>query len=64
MINLLEYNDRIKTKSLTFLIALTFLFLFSGSVFGEEPEVKKKFYDIWELWIMSKKLVRARMRVV
>ena len=32
-----------KTK-LTFLLALTFLFLFSGSVYGEEPEVKKEFY--------------------
>jgi antitoxin component YwqK of YwqJK toxin-antitoxin module len=27
-----------KTKPLTFLLALTFLFLFSGSVYGEEPE--------------------------
>ena len=25
-----------KTKKLTFLLALTFLFLFSGSVFGQE----------------------------
>jgi hypothetical protein len=30
-----------KTKSLTFLLALTFLFWFSGSVFGQE-DVKKK----------------------
>ena len=30
-----------KVKPLTFLLALTFLFLFSGSVFGQE-EVKKK----------------------
>ena len=30
---------------LTFLLALTFLFLFSGSVYGGEPEVKRKFYD-------------------
>ena len=30
---------------LTFLLALTFLFLFSGSVYGDEPEVKRKFYD-------------------
>ena len=30
---------------LTFLLSLTFLFLFSGSVYGEEPEVKRKFYD-------------------
>jgi len=35
-----------KTKPLTFLLALTFLFLFSGSsvVFGDEPEVKKEFW--------------------
>ena len=37
-----------KTKQLTFLLALTFLFLFSGSVYGQE-EVKKKFYDSGEL---------------
>ena len=34
-----------KTKPLTFLLALTFLFLFSGSVFGEEPEVKREYWD-------------------
>ena len=33
-----------KTKPLTFLLALTFLFLFSGSVFGQE-EVKKEYYE-------------------
>ena len=34
----MEYNDRMKTKPLTFLLALTFLFLFSGSsvVFGDD----------------------------
>ena len=32
-----------KTK-LTFLLSLTFLFLFSGSVFGQE-EVKKEYWD-------------------
>ena len=32
-----------KTK-LTFLLLLTFLFLFSGSVYGQE-EVKKEYYD-------------------
>ena len=31
-------------KTLTFLLALTFLFLFSGSVFGQE-EVKKEYWD-------------------
>ena len=32
------YNSRMKTKPLTFLLALTFLFLFSGSsvVFGDD----------------------------
>jgi len=32
------YNHRMKTKPLTFLLALTFLFLFSGSsvVFGDD----------------------------
>ena len=30
-------------KKLTFLLALTFLFLFSGSVYGEE-EVKKEYW--------------------
>ena len=32
-------------KPLTLLLTLTFLFLFSGVVYGEEPEVKKEFYD-------------------
>ena len=31
-------------SKLTFLLALTFLFLFSGSVYGQE-EVKKKYWD-------------------
>ena len=34
-----------KTKPLTFLLALTFLFLFSGSVLGQETEVKKEYWD-------------------
>ena len=33
-----------KTKPLTFLLSLTFLFLFSGSVFGQE-EVKEEHWD-------------------
>ena len=33
---------------LTFLLSLTFLFLFSGSVFGQE-EVKKEYYDSGKL---------------
>ena len=36
----IRYSYRMKNKSLTFLLALTFLVLFSGSVFGEEPEKK------------------------
>jgi len=32
-------------SKLTFLFSLTFLFLFSGSVYGEEPEVKKEYWD-------------------
>ena len=31
-------------KPLTYLLSLTFLFLFSGSVYGEESEVKKKYW--------------------
>jgi antitoxin component YwqK of YwqJK toxin-antitoxin module len=31
-------------KKLTFLLALIFLFLFSGSIFGQE-EVKKEYWD-------------------
>jgi len=34
-----------KTKPLTFLLALTFLFLFCGSVYGQETEVQKEFWD-------------------
>ena len=37
-----------KPKSLTFLLALTFLFLFSGSVFGGEIEEQKEFWDYGE----------------
>ena len=34
-----------KTKPLTYLLALTFLFLFSGSVYGQETEVKREYWD-------------------
>ena len=34
-----------ETKPLTFLLALTFLFLFSGSVFGQETEAEKEYWD-------------------
>ena len=37
-----------KTKPLTFLLSLTFLFLFSGSVYGQE-EVKKKYWENGQL---------------
>jgi len=33
-----------KIKPFTFLLSLAFLFLFSGSVFGQE-EVKKEYWD-------------------
>ncbi len=38
VIYLLGYNGRMKTKPFTFLLAFTFLFLFSGSsvVFGDD----------------------------
>ena len=32
-------------KSLTFILSITFLFLVGCSGNGEEPEVKKEFYD-------------------
>ena len=35
-----------KTKPLIFLLSLTFLFLFSGSVYGDELEVFEKKYEI------------------
>jgi hypothetical protein len=37
-----------KTKKLTFLLALTFLFLFSGSVFGGDKSEEKKILLICE----------------
>jgi hypothetical protein len=37
--------------SLTFLLSLTFLFLFSGSVHGEELQVKKTYWDKGKLKI-------------
>jgi hypothetical protein len=32
-------------KPFTFLLLFTFLFLFSGSVYGEELELKKTYWD-------------------
>ena len=37
-------------KQLTFLLSLTFLFLFSGSVYGQE-DVKKEYWDNGKLKI-------------
>ena len=34
-----------KIKQLTFLLLLTFMFLFAGSLYGEEPEVKREYWD-------------------
>ena len=44
----LRYYYVIDIKPLTFLLALAFLFLFSGSVYGQE-EVKKEYYDSGKL---------------
>ena len=41
---LLGYNYGMKIKLLTFLLAPSFLFLFSGSVFGQKTEVKKEYW--------------------
>jgi len=38
-------------KQLTLLLSLTFLFLFGGSVYGEELEVKKTYWDKGKLKI-------------
>jgi len=40
-----------KTKPITFILSLTFLFLFGGFVYGEEPEVKREYYDSGKLRI-------------
>ena len=42
-----------KTKPLTFLLSLTFLFLFSGSLYGQETEVKREYWDNGKLNIES-----------
>jgi hypothetical protein len=39
--------NNMKTKPLTFLLALTFLFLFSGSVFGGVFDKKDEITSIW-----------------
>jgi len=41
---LLGYNYGMKTKLLTFLLAPSFLFLFSGFVFCQKTEVKKEYW--------------------
>ena len=53
------YNHRMKTKPLTFLLALTFLFLFSGSsvVFGDDLRdgwsayERKDYETAYKLWL-------------
>jgi len=40
-----KVTNSMKTKPLTFLLALTFLFLFCGSVYGQETEEQKEFWD-------------------
>ena len=40
-----------KTK-LTFLLSLTFLFLFSGFVYGQK-EVKKEYYENGSIWMQT-----------
>ena len=35
---------------LTFILSLTFLFLFSGSVYGEEPEIKREYWGKGKLY--------------
>jgi len=34
-----------KTKPLILVLSLTFWFLFCGSIFGQETEVKKEYWD-------------------
>ena len=36
MLNISFQKENMKTKQLTFILALTFLFLFSGSVYGDD----------------------------
>ena len=54
----LGYNGRMKTKPLTFLLALTFLFLFFGSVFaddfqdGSDAYARKDYKAAYELWLL------------
>ena len=37
-------------KQLTFLLSLIFLFLFGGSVYGEEPEIKREYWGKGKLY--------------
>ena len=50
-----------KTKPLTFLLALTFLFLFSGSVYGEESDLETSWENtrgIWTCKLIYQTLIR------
>jgi len=52
-----RYNYRMKTKPLTFLLALTFLFLFSGSVYGDDFQdgldayKRQDYKTAYKLWL-------------
>ena len=54
----MQYNGRMKTKPLTFLLALTFLFLFCGSVFGDDFKDGIDAYEPSLLEIPFEKLLR------
>jgi hypothetical protein len=46
-----------KTKKLTFLLALTFLFLFSSSVYGEEEEKDLQEINLKCVWLKDERMV-------
>ena len=52
----IKYTHRMKTKPLTFLLALTFLFLFSGEMDGETSRVDSGFKKDKSDWKESHKL--------
>ena len=53
----MRYNCNMKTKPLTFLLALTFLFLFSGSVFADDLQdgldaaARGDYKTAYKLWL-------------
>ena len=46
----MKIMNKLMNKSLTFILSLTFLFLFSGSAYGEE-EVKKDYWGNGKLTV-------------